>query len=251
MQRVLKMSFFAQFQTIMNKIRAILNKELESYFKSPIAYVVVFIGIAIFNVFFFMIIDENREATLRDMFTLIQFMFVFFVPIVTMRTLAEEREQGTLEFLLTTPTSPRQIVIGKFLGSFIFLSLLTLVVVPYYIVLTFFSHPDFGTFLSGLVGILFESALFISIGLLCSSWTKNQIIACMTSFVFIFLLYFSFSFIKYFGGPVEKSIRYFSCLPHLENFSSGYFSLSDLVYFLSLTWFCLFLTRISLEYNKV
>lgn len=235
----------------MNKIAAIFNKEIETFFKSPIAYIVLFIGISVFNVFFFMIVDENREATLRDMFTLMEFMFVFFVPIVTMRAFAEEKQQGTLEFLLTTPTSAREIVIGKFLASFLFLFLLVCVTIPYFVILSLFSKPDVGMFLSGFVGISLECALFVSVGLLTSSWTRNQVIACISSYIFIFILYFSFSFIKYFKGPIEEAIRSFSTMPHLESFASGYFALSDFVYFLSFIWLCLFLTRLSLEFKNL
>ena len=231
----------------MKKTWTIAAKELGAYFRSPSAYIILIILLVIFNTFFFMIIDQNREASLRDMFKLMEFMFVFIIPLLTMKTFAEEKRTGTIEFLMTSPTKNTDIVLGKYLGSLIFLSLTILLTTVYYIILQAFSHPDKGAILSGYIGIWLEGALFLAIGLMASSWTKSQTIAAMSSYIILFLLYFSLSYIMYFDEKTQNIIRYIGCWSHIENFSSGLFTLGDLTYFLTGIFFALALTRLSIE----
>ena len=98
----------------MSKILSIAKKELMTYFKSPIAYIILILTITIFNIFFFMIIDQNREVSLRDIFQVMEFMFVFLVPLLTMRMFSEEKLTGTMEFLMTAPLTNTAIVLGKY-----------------------------------------------------------------------------------------------------------------------------------------
>lgn len=231
----------------MNKIFAITKKELASYFKSPIAYVVLFITISIFNIFFFMIIDSNREATLRDVFKVMEFMFVFIVPLLTMKTFAEEKATGTMEFLMTTPTTNTAIVFGKYLGSLIFFTLIIVLTFGYYFIIEYFGSPDRIAVFTGYLGVWLEGALFIAIGLLISSLTRSQIVAAICSYVVLFLLYFSMSFLQYTQGTAETIIRYIGTLSHAENFGVGLITTADLTYYLSGIIFCLVLTRLSIE----
>ncbi|MBU0693553.1 MAG: ABC transporter permease [Candidatus Omnitrophica bacterium] len=231
----------------MNKIFAIAGKELKAYFKSPIAYVVLIITISVFNIFFFLIIDGNREASLRDVFKVMEFLFIFIVPLLTMKTFAEEKSSGTMEFLMTTPTTNTAIVLGKYLGSLIFFTLIIAITLSYYFIIEFFSNPERLETLIGYVGIWLEGAFFIAIGVLASSWTKNQIIAAISSYVILFLLYFSMSFIKYFSGSLETLVRYIGAWSHAENFTVGLISMTDLVYYVSGILICILFTRLSIE----
>ena len=163
----------------MGKILAITAKELRSYFKSPIAYIVLIISTSIFNFFFFLIIDENREAALKDVFTVMEFMFVFLIPILTMKIFAEEKSNGTMEFLVTTPTANTEIVLGKYFGSLIFLSIIVSATSIYYVILKTFSNPDALAILAGYLGIWLEGAFFVAIGLFISSLTRSQIVAAI------------------------------------------------------------------------
>ena len=231
----------------MNKILVIAKKELKSYFHSPIAYIVLIITISVFNIFFFMIIDQSREATLRDIFKVMEFLFIFIIPLLTMKVFSEEKFTGTMEFLMTTPTTNTAIVLGKYLGSLIFFTLIIGLTSSYYFIIEFFGQPDRSAILAGYLGIWLEGALFLAIGILASSWTKNQIIAAMSSYIILFLLYFSISFIKYFSGLTEALIRYVGTWSHAENFAVGLFTTSDLVYYLSGILICIVLTRLSIE----
>lgn len=231
----------------MSKILSIAKKELVSYFKSPVAYIILILTIVIFNVFFFMIIDQDREASLKGVFQVMEFMFIFLVPILTMRIFAEERSTGTIELLMTSPLTNTEIVLGKYLGVLAFFSTIIGLTFVYYGIVEYFGHPDRMTIFAGYAGIWLEGAFFLAVGMMTSSWTRNQIVAAITSYAILFLIYFSISFMKYFSGPAEAAIRQLSTWTHLENFSSGLITAGDVVYYLSGILVCVALTRLSIE----
>jgi ABC-2 type transport system permease protein len=231
----------------MNKVFALVKKELHSYFSSPIAYIVLVVMLSLFNVFFFLSIDQNREVSLRDVFQLMEFMLMFFIPLLTMRLFAEEKSNGTMEFLLTAPLTYSMIVLGKYLSMLIFYSLLIGLTVSYYFIVEYFGDPDSLSMLSGYLGIWLEGAFFIAVGLLASSWTSNQIIAAMVSYLILFTLYFSTSFTQYVSGSAEQLLIQLSTHTHLENFAIGIITPSDVVYYLAGIVLCLVLTRLSID----
>ncbi|MBI5150004.1 MAG: ABC transporter permease subunit [Candidatus Omnitrophica bacterium] len=231
----------------MIKIFTIVQKELCAYFKSPIACIVLVVTVSVFNIFFYMIIDQNREATLRDVFQVMEFMFVFLVPLFTMRVFAEEKSTGTMEFLMTTPTSNTAIVVGKYLGSFLFFSLIVSTTLVYYLVIEYFGHPDRAATATGILGLWLEGGLFVAVGVLASSWTRSQVIAAISSYAILFSLYFSITFSKYVSAPAQEFLQYFSTMTHAANFSVGVVAPGDVVYYLSGIFCCLFLARISVE----
>jgi len=233
----------------MNKVFALTKKELHSYFSSPIAYIILIATLSLFNVLFFMIIDQNREVSLRDIFQVMEFMFIFIIPLLTMKLFAEEKANGTMEFLLTSPLTPTMIVLGKYLSMLIFYSLLIGLTGAYYFIVEYFGEPDPYSILSGYVGIWLEGALFIAIGLLTSSWTRNQIIAAMTSYLLLFFLYFSITFTKYFTGFTENFLIQVSTRTHLDNFATGIITTSDVTYYLTGILLCLVLTRLSIDHK--
>jgi len=231
----------------MSKIIAIAKKELMTNFKSPIAYIILILMITLFNIFFFMIIDQNREVSLRDVFSVMEFMFVFLVPLLTMRIFAEEKSTGTMEFLMTAPLSNTAIVLGKYLGVLTFFSIMIGMTFVYYGIVEYFGTPDRITTLTGYCGIWLEGAFFLAIGVMTSSWTHNQIVSAMSTYVILFLLYFSISFTKYFNGSAEIVIRQLSTWSHLENFAVGIITVGDIVYYFNGILVCLILTRLSIE----
>lgn len=231
----------------MTKVIALAKKELHDYFSSPIAYIMLIAMLLLFNIFFYMIISQNKEVSLRDIFQLMEFMFIFMVPLLTMRLFAEEKANGTMEFLLTTPLTPSTIVLGKYLGIMTFFSLVIASTVIYYLIIEFFGDPDPLSILSGYVGIWLEGAFFIAIGLLTSSWTRNQIIAAMMSYFILFLFYFAESFTQYVSGASETFLLQLSTRTHLDNFAIGVISPSDISYYLTGIVLCLVLTRMSID----
>jgi len=234
----------------MNKILTIARKELTAYFKSPVAYIVLVITISVFNVFFYLIIDDNREASLRDMFKVMEFMFIFIVPILTMGIFAEEKLTGTMEFLMTTPTTNTEIVLGKYLGSLTFFTVIFGTTLIYYPIIEFFGQPDLAATLSGYAGIWLEGALFIAVGILMSSLTRSQIVAAISSYGVLFSLSFSALFTKYLPSPAETLVIYAGTASHAQNFAVGLVTPGDLIYFLSGIFACILLARLSVE-NRI
>lgn len=231
------------------KIFALTKKELHSYFTSPVAYLILIASLSLFNVLFYMIIDHNKEVSLRDIFQVMEFMFIFMIPLLTMRLFAEEKSNGTMEFLLTAPLTPSMIVLGKYFSMLIFYTLLIAFTGTYYFIVEYFGDPDPFSILSGYIGIWLEGAFFIAIGLLTSSWTRNQIIAAMTSYLILFLLYFSVTFTQYFTGGTESFLIQLSTRTHLENFAIGMITASDIIYYLAGIFLCLVLTCISINHR--
>ncbi|MFT5812612.1 MAG: ABC-2 type transport system permease protein [Psychroserpens sp.] len=233
----------------MNKIIALTKKELHSYFSSPVAYIIIIACLSLFNILFYMLIEQNREVSLRDIFQVMEFMFIFIIPLLTMKLFAEEKANGTMEFLLTAPLTPGMIVLGKYFSMLIFYSLLIGVTSVYYFIVDYYAEPDPYSILSGYVGIWLEGAFFIAVGLLTSSWTRNQIIAAMTSYLILFSLYFSISFTKYFTGFAESFFTKLSTRTHLENFAIGVITASDVIYYLAGIVLCLVLTCLSINHR--
>jgi len=231
----------------MNKIWAIAQAEFYGYFKTPLAYMISFIIVTIFNVFFFLLIDHNHEASLRDLFQVMEFLFVFLIPLITMKSFAEEKAMGRMEFLLTTPTSCLQIIFGKYLGCLAFFSLITLTIPFYTIILCSFSKPDLGPILTGYIGVWLEGAFFISIGIMTSSWTKNQIIASISAYFFTFSLYFCITFTKYLSGPINTLAQQIATSTHVLHMARGIISLNDISYYITGIIFCLCITFITLK----
>ncbi|MBP9853983.1 MAG: ABC transporter permease subunit [Candidatus Omnitrophica bacterium] len=231
----------------MNKIICIASKELKVSFQTPVAYILLCLSLTIFNIFFFIIIDENREATLRDMFTLMEFMFVFLIPLITMKTLAQEKESGTMEFLKTTPTTDAAIILGKYFGVLMFFSIMILLTLPYYLIIEHFGAPDRSAVLVGYLGLWLEGAFFIAIGIMTSSFTKSQVLAAMTSYILILLLYFSLSLTKYVSGSSLEILKYITVMPHTQNYFAGMILTSDIVYFLTGIVLCLMISRLGIE----
>lgn len=242
-----KLSLKRSGSNLMNKIFHIALKEFKVTFQSPVAYILLCLSLVVFNIFFFIIIDENREATLRDVFTLMEFMLVFLIPLITMKSIAYENDSGTMEFLKTTPTSNAVIIFGKYFGSLIFFTVMIVLTGPYYLIIEFFGTPDRLSLIIGYFGIWLEGAFFVSIGVMTSSFTKSQVLAAMSSYIMILLIYFSLSFTKYISGPAAEILKYSNVMTHSHNLFSGLIVTTDLVYFLSGIFLCLTISRVCIE----
>ena len=231
----------------MKKILIIAKKELGSYFTSSMAYVILLLTISAFNFFFFLLIDQDREASLRDMFLLMEFMFIFIVPLLTMRTFAQEKQAGTLEFLMTSPVTNTEIVLGKYLGNLFFLSILIGLTLLYYAIIEFFSDTDTLAVIAGYSGIWLEAAFFSALGILASSWTRNQLISAISTYTILLFLYLAPALVKFTGKDTAPLFDFLCFSTHLKSLSSGLVLSSDIIYFVSAVIFCLAATRISIE----
>src|SRR3954466_6268419 len=191
----------------MNNILAIAHKELKSYFASPIAYIVIGFFALLFGYFFYalLVFFERQsmqgaglggaqsvnvnEQMIRPVFLNASVILLFVLPMITMRTYSEEKRSGTIELLLTSPVTDVEIILGKFLGAFALYAAMLGITVIHMALLFSYGNPELKVVVTGYVGLLLMGGCFISVGLLISSLTKNQIVSGMVTFAVFLLLW--------------------------------------------------------------
>jgi ABC-2 type transport system permease protein len=258
--------------TGLQKSWILVEKEIKQYFVSPIAYVVMMIFLTLSGYFFYVymvqfsmnyrnyknMVQMYKNPEILSQFNLNQmviapalynmmFVFLFVLPLIMMRSFAEERKQRTDELLITSPITSGELIMGKFFGSFIFILIMILPTVAYQFLLFHYSAPELGPILTGYTGIIMFAATGVSIGLFASSLTENQIIAAVISFVILlFMFIINMGSISE-GSWIYKVLQYISVSDHVRNPLQGTLDTRDLVYFCSLIFMFLFLTKRSLQ----
>ncbi len=253
----------------MSNILAIANKELRSYFASPIAYAVVGFFALAFGFMFYSFLHafgmqslrmgqmgmggpvNINQMMIRPLVMQISVIVLFMLPMVTMRTYAEEKRSGTIELLLTSPVTDWQIILGKFLGALGLYASMLLVTLPSVAVLFWYGNPDWKPVATSYLGLLLLGASFIAFGLFVSSTTKNQIVAGVLTFVLLLMLLLV-SWLRDFGlGPLGSTIvSALSIFERFDDFSKGVVDTKQIVYYLSLITFGLFLTSRSVDSER-
>lgn len=254
------------------RIWVLTEKEIRQYFISPIAYVVLMIFLTLSGYFFYggmLRFSENykyyknvsqmyRNPEILAQFNLNQmviapalfnviFIFLFIMPLIMMRSFAEERKQKTEELLITSPITSSELIAGKFFGSLAFVLVMILPTILYQVCLFYFTSPEIGPVVSGYLGIVLFACVGIAVGLFASSLTENQIIAAVISFV-VLLFMFVINVVSLAEGTwLYKIVQYISVSEHIKNLLQGTIDTRDLVYFGSLIFGFLFLTKRSLE----
>ncbi len=229
----------------MSPTLSIAKKEFRAYFQSPIAYVFItlFLVLSVWIFFFLSNFFLVGQSTLRTLFDWIPITFLIFVPAVTMRTWAEEQKLGTAEILLTFPVRDWEVVLGKFLAGLAFLSVAILLTLPLTATVAWLGNPDNGAVIAGYVGSILLGAAYLSIGLWVSSMTQNQIVAFLISLVLCFILFIV-------GIPTTLSslpdwlvpfVSRLSLGAHYDSIGRGVIDSRDVLYFLSIIVFFLFL----------
>jgi ABC-2 type transport system permease protein len=231
-------------------ILTIFRREIRSYFNSPVAYVVIVVFLAIVGWFFSSNLFLMNVASLRVVFELVPLVFLFFIPAITMRLLAEEQKTGTLELLTTRPVRDSEIVLAKFLAAWALVAITLLPTLLYVIVLAFLGPLDIGPVVSGYLGLLLMAAVYIGIGLLASSLTENQIVAFITGFLVILALFLLNKVLIYVPEGLASTFEFLGIDYHFSNIARGVIDSRDLIYFASLIGFSLLLATMSLERRK-
>lgn len=234
---------------------AIFKKEFKAAFTSPIAYIFLFL-ILIFSGYFFVAATLGADkADLSPVFANVLTIFLFAVPVLTMRIFSEEKRQKTDQLLLTSPKTNTQIVMGKFFAAYLIYLLALLIFVVFYITVCFFVQPPLGIFVGNMVALSLVGAAFIAIGVFISSLTENQIVSVLTTFgIFLLLLFIEgfkslipsgsvFSFLTYVIDALEIYKRF-------NDFTLGIFDFSGILYYLSVAGLFLFLTTRVLEKRR-
>lgn len=228
----------------------ITKKELQSYFDSLIAYILLalFLGFSGFFTWLYGAdIFMNGQASLGAFFNIAYWTLFFFTPALTMRLLAEEKKTGTLEILLTKAVTDRQVVVGKFLAALLLVCVALLFTLPYVITLANIGDIDAGQILCGYAGLVLMSGAYISIGVYASSLTNNQIVAFLLALSIGLFFHIIFEVLaNSFTGVVGQVFSTLSLNNHFESISRGVVDTRDVLYFLSLIFLGLFLSEMSL-----
>ena len=234
----------------MANVWAIARRELYSYFVSPVAYVVGALFLLISGFLFSIILGVSNEATMRPLFGNFAVIFLFIVPALTMRLLAEEQRTGTLELLLTAPVRDWELVLGKFLGVFLLLLAMLAVTLVYPAILVLAGNPDRGPVLAGYLGVILQGAAFLAVGLFASSLTQNQIIAALLAFVILLILWLADALGQFTTGRIGDLFRFLSITRHFDEFPRGVIDTRNVIYFLSVIAAALFFTVLSVHSRR-
>jgi ABC-2 type transport system permease protein len=234
----------------MNGTIAIARRELGSYFSSPLAYVITAAFLVIAGYFFSVNVIFSRQATVRPLFQTMYTILLLMAPALTMRLLAEEQKSGTIELLLTTPVRELEVVLGKFIAGLLFFVVMLLLTLYYPLLLSIYGSPDVGGIVGGYLGAVLFSATIVSIGLLTSSLTQNQIVAAVLSFAILLILWVVDGLSSVFGGQIGDALSYLALYPHFNDMTRGAIDTKDIAYYLSVTAVALFLTWRSLEARR-
>jgi len=253
----------------MKNALTVAGKELRSYFVSPIAYVVLTGFLLLAGWFFFNLLARfnfmlqiysafrnNPEALARlnlnelvigPLLHNLSVVLVILIPVITMRSFAEEKRSGTYELLLTSPLSIAEIVAGKFLGAVAFLLIMLGLTAVYPIILLMYGNPEMGIIAAGYLGLLLLAITFATVGLLTSSLTDNQIIAAVSCLVVLLLLYVIAWPADTAGPTMGAVLKYLSLTEHFGEMVKGIIDTRDVVYFCTVIVLSLFLTQRSVE----
>lgn len=229
--------------TMVGNIFAIVERELRSYFVSPVAWVVAAFFIAMWGFLFAAIVAGGREAVLRPLLNNFSVTFLLAGPLLTMRLIAEEARSGTLELLLTQPLREVELILGKYLAAVIFLAFMLGLTVYFPVLLEIFGNPDEGPMVSGYLGVLLQGMAFLAIGLIASSLTQNQIVAAVVTFVILLILWLADALANtVLGGQAAEVARYISITKRFEDMPRGVIDTKDIVFFVSIIVGCLFIS---------
>lgn len=236
----------------MENIAAIFRKEFKSFFISPIAYVFITVYLVVTNFLFFQGFFIINQADMRGYFSLLPWVFLFFVPAVTMRSWAEEKKVKTLELLMTWPVSDFEVVCGKFLAAFSFLSIAILLSITIPITIFTIGSADPGPIIGGYLGALLMGAAYLAIGLWVSSFTENQIVAFIMGVVVTFILFIVGNPFVTMAAPASfvPVLNFIGLGNHFDSIERGVIDSRDLLYYVSVVGFFLFLNVQSLASRK-
>lgn len=221
---------------------AIIKKEFKSYFFSPVGYVFIGLFLIMFSIFFYTEVFFYQSTNFEYIFFSGATILTFIIPILTMRTLAEEKKSGTEQLLLTSPVSITKIVLAKFISATLVVVITELCTFLYFGILAYFGIPHITTALVTLLGFLLLAMSYIAFGLLASSITENQIIAGVITVAFFIFLWFLPNFSEVFAD--------FSLINLFANFPYGQINIADTVIYITFTIMCLIFTIMVMQRRK-
>ncbi|MBC8769039.1 gliding motility-associated ABC transporter permease subunit GldF [Arenibacter sp. BSSL-BM3] len=237
---------------------AIFKREIQSFFTSPIGYLVIGLFLVLSGLFLWVFkgpfnVFEYGFADLSNFFLLAPWVFLFLIPAITMKSFSEEKKLGTLELLFIKPISLWETVLGKFLGTFCLALIAILPTLLYMYTISqlgvTIGNLDMGMVLGSYFGLLFLIASYTAIGLFASTLSENQIVAFIIGMVLCFLMLYGFESLATVlpNGPIIIFVENLGMKAHFESIARGVLDTRDVIYFISLTLFFLYLTIIQLK----
>jgi ABC-2 type transport system permease protein len=236
----------------MNRALTIAERELASFFFSPIAYVALFAFLLASGGLFWNDFQPGQPAAMRTIFEWMVWLLVVIVPLLCMGLLAQEWASGTIETMMTAPVGEADIVLGKFMGSLAFFIVLLTPTLLYVLMLRIYARPDIGPIFSGYLGIILVGALFNAVGLFCSSLTRSQIVAAVSTAAILFVV----TIVPWWASSSPqlssfwRNIANQGVFSRYVDFSKGVIATSNLVFFVAVTAVFLFLTIKVLESRR-
>ena len=242
----------------MRNISVIFRREFTGYFSTPLAYVFIIIFLALSGAltFYFGRFFERGQADLASFFTFHPWLYLFLIPAVSMRMWAEERKSGTIELLMTLPVSTFQVVLGKYLAAWTFVSVALTMTFPMWLTVNYLGNPDNGVILAGYIGSLIMAGAFLAVGACISASAKNQILAFIVAAAvsFLFLSSGLDMVLAFFRGwaPefVVDAIASLSFLTHFVAITGGVIDLRDFIFFASVIALSLFINVSLVDIKK-
>jgi ABC-2 type transport system permease protein len=234
----------------MNAALTIAKREIRTYFNSPIAYIVVTVFMLLAGYLFFGSLFIERQAEMRSYFNLMPLLLSFIVPAMAMRLIAEEKGSGSLEMLITMPVRDWQVVLGKFLGGMTLLATLVGLTLFYAVTVMLVGPLDRGPAIGGYLGILLMGGSYMAIGVMASTFTRNQIVAFIIGFAISFALFLFYRLVQFMPEALRPLLAYLSVESHFEAISRGVIDSRDVVYYLSVMVVSLVIATVSLESRK-
>src|SRR3954463_1891343 len=249
----------------MTNIFAIYRKELRTYFTSPVAYGLMAFFALLSGYFFYiyvaMFVSRSMESQMmgrgfpmdvnewvvRPALMNVSVIGLFLIPLITMRVFAEEKSRGTIELLATSPVRDYEIILGKWLASFTLYAAILAVSMINICMLYLYGKPDFSPILTGYLGLLLQGGTLLAIGTFISTTTRNQIVAAFATFAVCLILWVLDWVSSYETAAWAKVVAYMSVITHFEPFAKGVIDTKDVIFYLSMIFFSLFLTARSLE----
>jgi len=242
-------------------MNSIIRKELNSFFSSPIAYLVIAVYLLINGLFLWFFegdfnILHAGFADLNSYFFLAPWIFLFLISAITMRSFSDELNSGTIEILKTKPLKNWQLIGGKYIGALLLVVFAILPTLIYAYSIYQLGNPvgnlKFGTTFGSFIGLLFLACSYTAIGVFASTISKNQIVSFISSVSISFLLFYGFEAIasSHLFGNLDVTIQNIGMNEHYKSISKGVIDTRDLIYFASITFFFLALTNFSLQNEK-
>lgn len=250
-------TFLSKLNDLRKHLKILVKKELFAFINTPIGYIFTAFFVLLLNFLFFFGLGDNsfwdlKTASMEHFFLWIPILFTIFIPAITMRLWSEEERNGTLEILLTLPFENYELVLAKFIAAFLFISLALLATFLTPLTVIILGSPDMGLILSGYMGSLLLAASYISIGLVISALSRDQITAYILTLLACILLYLMGyqPILQFFGYDLGEIVSYLSLSSHFESFRIGVWTLRDFAYLISFVVLFLILNVMILRTQK-